>query len=123
MTIKCRATWREDDGELAECVLDEHGDENHEWQNVIPPAARGWATPVGSSLAHYFVTGVSLCFRWVYGGKLAVRAVADAVTGDDCVACTRRLAANRAPDGAQTLPGGAVLPSGALPDREPGGTR
>lgn len=80
---------------------------------------RGWHSPDGSSLAHYFVSGVSLCFRWMYTGELGVRTPIDAVAGDDCVACTRRLASQRrAPDGAQTMPGGAVLPSGAL--REPG---
>lgn len=133
--MKCAATWREDDGELAECVLEEHGDENHQWRNVIASPARGWAIPRHSTLAHYFVGGVtgpltcfepnelvSLCFRWTYVGELDARADG-AVSGDDCVACTRRLASHRAPDRAQTMPGGAVLPSGALPDREPGGTR
>lgn len=82
---------------------------------------RGWHAPVGSSLAHYFVSGVSLCFRWTYAGELVARAPVDAVEGDDCIACTRRLASHRAPDGAQETPGGAVLPPGPISERGPAG--
>lgn len=82
MTIKCSAEWREDDGETARCILDEGHAGAHQWRNVIAPPVRGC----------YFVSGASLCGRWTFAGELATR-LSDGVTLDDCVACTKRLAA------------------------------
>lgn len=92
MTIKCSAEWREDDGETARCILDEGHAGVHQWRNVIAPPVRGWAMPLDSVLMHYFVSGASLCGRCTFTGELATR-LTDAITLDDCVACTKKLAA------------------------------
>lgn len=56
---------------------------------------RGWATSRDTrTLAHYFVEGQSLCGRWTVKSALDLvpdRRASNAVSANDCVACTKKL--------------------------------
>lgn len=51
-------------------------------------SSEGWAVPIGTTFAHYFVDGKSLCDRWRWRGELEP---IDRVTPHDCVMCLHEL--------------------------------
>jgi hypothetical protein len=57
---------------------------------------RGWAWPVNSRRAHFFVNGMSLCRKWsVFNPRGGFTADNGQGGPDDCAACTRALRSPR----------------------------
>lgn len=52
----------------------------------------GWAWPVNSRKAHYFVDGRSLCGKWMYLGEVEE---GNDYSPDNCRECIRRLEKKR----------------------------
>jgi hypothetical protein len=59
----------------------------------VPAAAEGWGWPTNSRKAHYFRGYMSLCGRWMYGGRMEEDGD---VSLDDCSTCRKRLEALKA---------------------------
>ena len=47
----------------------------------------GWGFPLNAKKSHYFINGVSLCRRWMYGGPLE----RNDESPDNCKECIKRL--------------------------------
>lgn len=52
---------------------------------------RGWGQPGNSKKWHYFIGGMSLCRKWMYGGSLDAEDILD--SPDNCAACAKKRAA------------------------------
>jgi len=48
----------------------------------------GWGFPGPSVKRHYYVSGLSLCRKWMYAGDLKP---AERTSPNDCVTCARKL--------------------------------
>lgn len=55
-----------------------------------PAEPEGWAWPINSRKAHYFVKGRSLCRNWGFFGAVEDLAGSDFKSPDDCAACRRK---------------------------------
>lgn len=75
------------------------------------PVRRGWAWPLNSKKAHYFMDARSLCRKWLFFGEVVEDGNDN--SPDACVACKRLLAREKGKD--------AALREAGLMAREDGG--
>lgn len=51
----------------------------------------GWAIPLRANKAHYFRTGMSLCRKWMFVGKIFKDEQSEKQLPDDCKQCWREV--------------------------------